>query len=454
MKFGQRLGHSVKHMPHGQVARLSPPLVMLSGFALLGLLGTLLLLLPMTSDIPLSWHQAVFTATSAVTVTGLTVVDTAQMSLFGQSVIPALIQLGGIGFMTIAALIMSSLGMRMPLQQQNMIRENLHSTSFRGLLGLVRLVILFTLTAEALGAVLLATVWVPAYGWLQGSWISVFHAVSAFNNAGFSILPHGLAPWVANPVVNGVMSLLFIAGGLGFVVLAELAEWPRRRALSLHARIILHGTLWLAVSATVALLLLEWSNPQTLGGLDSFVARLQAAWFQAVTPRSAGFSTIEIPARAAPATLLIRLLMFVGAGSGSTASGIKIGTFMVILLVARSFLRGSTQPAIFGRAIPEKTVFKAIAVALAGMLLIFVALFALTLVETDKSFIDLAFETVSAFGTVGLSRGITAELSVPGQLLLCVTMLLGRVGPISLGYFITTRAKPGIQYAEGHVHIG
>ena len=454
MRFLQWLGRSIKHMPHGQVIRLSPPLFMLGGFALLGVLGTLLLMVPMTSDIPLQWHQALFTATSAITVTGLTVVDTSQMTLFGQIVVLVLIQLGGIGFMTIAALIMSSLGMRMPMQQQNMIREDLHNTSFSGLVRLVRLVILFTLVAESAGALLLAAVWIPAHGWSQGAWISVFHAVSAFNNAGFSILPHGLSAWVASPVVNGVMSLLFIAGGLGFVVLAELIEWPRRRSLSLHARLILHGTLWLALSAMIAILLLEWGNPATLGGLDSLAARLQAAWFQAVTPRSAGFSTVDIPSLTAPTTLLIMLLMFIGAGSGSTASGIKIGTFVVILLVARSFLRGSTQPAVFGRSIPEKTVFKAIAVALAGMLLVFTSLFALTLTEAGKTFIDLAFEVVSAFGTVGLSRGITGELSVAGQLILCVTMLLGRVGPISLGYFITTRERPGIRYAQGHVHIG
>ncbi|MFD2438172.1 potassium transporter TrkG [Modicisalibacter luteus] len=213
----------------------------------------------------LSWHEALFTATSAVTVTGLTVVDTAQMNIVGQVIVLGLIQLGGLGFMTFAALMMALLGMRMPLQQQNMVRETLHNTSFSGLMRLVRLVIVFTLVAEGLGTLLLALAWVPEFGWQQGLWVSAFHAISAFNNAGFSILPQGLSPWVADPVVNVVMSLLFIIGGLGFIVLAELVEWRRHRKLSLHARIVLHATLWLSLGAMIALLLLEWGNPSTLG---------------------------------------------------------------------------------------------------------------------------------------------------------------------------------------------
>ncbi|TDX32753.1 trk system potassium uptake protein TrkH [Modicisalibacter xianhensis] len=454
MRFRQRLAKPLKRVPYGRVIPLSPPQVILLGFIALITLGTLLLSSSAVTGMPMSWHEALFTATSAVTVTGLTVVDTSQMSALGQIVVLGLIQVGGLGFMTFAALMMALLGMRLPLHQQNMVRETLHNTSYSGVMSLVRLVILFTLTAELAGALLLALTWVPEFGWAQGLWISTFHAVSAFNNAGFTILPQGLVPWVADPLVNSVMSLLFVIGGLGFIVIAELVEWRRQRRLSLHARIVLHATLWLSLGAMLLLLLLEWNNPSTLGGLESIFARLQAAWFQAVTPRSAGFSTLNMDLLTAPATLLIMLLMFIGAGSGSTASGIKVSTFVVVLLVARSFLRGSTQPAIFRRAIPEETVFKAIAVALAGMLLVFSSLFVLTLTETGKTFIDLAFEAVSAFGTVGLSRGITEELSVPGQLTLCVTMLLGRVGPISLGYFITTRQAPGIRYAQGHVHIG
>ncbi|GAB2784115.1 Ktr system potassium transporter KtrB [Halomonas shantousis] len=434
--------------------RFSPPELLLLGFALLSAVGTLLLHLPIAAYTPLAWNEALFTATSAVTVTGLTIVDTSGLTLFGQIVVLSLIQLGGLGFMTFTALTLLLLGMRLPLQQQKLLRESLSHTSFKDLVHLVRLIILFALIAETCGALLLAISWVPEYGPLKGAWFSVFHAISAFNNAGFSTWPDSLASDVANPLVNGVISVLFITGGLGFVVIAELIGRRRQAGLSLHARLVLLTTLALIGVSMIALLLLEWRNPATLGGLDGIGARLQAAWFQAVTPRSAGFNTVDTGALTAPSTLLTMLLMFIGAGPGSTASGIKVTTFVILFLVARAFLRGSAQPAALGRAIPEETVLKAVAVALAGMLLIFTSLFALTLTEPDKAFLDLAFETVSAFGTVGLSRGITGEMSLPGQLVLIVTMLLGRAGPITLGYFIATRRQRGIRYAEGQVHIG
>ncbi|MFC3286264.1 TrkH family potassium uptake protein [Litchfieldella rifensis] len=421
---------------------------------MLSAVGTLLLLLPMASTVPLAWHEALFTATSAVTVTGLVVVDTSQLTLFGQLVVLGLIQLGGLGFMTFAALTLVLLGMRLPLQQQRLIRESFNQTSFSTLAHLVRLVIGFALIAETLGTLLLVMTWIPRFGLWEGLWVSVFHAISAFNNAGFSTWPDSLTDEVANPLVNGVVSALFVIGGLGFVVIAELVQLPRQRSLSLNSRIVLHATLWLMLVAMGSLLLLEWNNPATLGGLDSIGTRLQAAWFQAVTPRTAGFNTLDTSELTTPTALLTMLWMFIGAGSSSTASGIKVTTFVVLLLVARAFVAGRPQPAIFWRAIPETTAFKAVAVALAGMLLIFLCLFVMTINEPEKPFLALAFEAVSAFGTVGLSRGVTSELSVPSQLAVIVTMLLGRAGPITLGFFITTRQRRGLKYAEENVQIG
>lgn len=454
LSFLQRFARPLRHAPHGWTPPLSPPQLLLLGFALLSALGTLLLLLPIAAHEPLRWHQALFTATSAVTVTGLIVTDTSTLTLFGQIVVLLLIQLGGLGFTTFAALVLLLLGMRMPLQQQKLVRENLNYSSFKDLRRLVLVVIVVALVAEAGGTLLLATTWVPEFGLQAGLWYSLFHAVSAFNNAGFAILPGGLFNEVANPQVNSVMSLLFIIGGLGFAVIAELTQWRGRRRLSLHTKVMLSATLGLTLSAMAALLLLEWNNPATLGGLDSITARLWAAWFQAVTPRSAGFNTVDISALTAPSTLLTMLLMFIGAGPGSTASGIKVTTFVVLLLVAHAFVRSTAQPAIFGRAVPEQIVLKAVAVAFAGLLLVFTSLLALTITEPGKAFLDLAFEAVSAFGTVGLSRGITDDLSVPGQIVVIITMLLGRAGPISLGYFLATRKSGGTRYAEGQVHIG
>jgi trk system potassium uptake protein TrkH len=433
---------------------LSLPELLLLGFMLLSSLGTLLLTLPSAADQPLTWHQALFTATSALTVTGLGVVDTPSLTLFGQIVVLSLIQIGGLGFMTCAAMMMVLLGVRLPLHHKRLISESLDHTSFNDLSHMVRLVVTFAFIVELGGTLLLAIAWVPDHGLAEGLWISAFHAISAFNNAGFSTWPDSLRHEVANPLVNAVIGLLFIIGGLGFVVIAELINRRSRARLSLHSRIVLHATLWLTLIAMACVLLLEWRNPATLGGLDSLGTRLQAAWFQAVTPRTAGFSTLDTGELSTPTALLTMLWMFIGAGSGSTASGIKVTTLVVLLLAARAFLRGQAQPVAFERSLPDMTVMGAVAVALAGILLIFSCLLTLTITEPGQGFLDLAFETVSAFGTVGLSRGVTSELSAPGQLALVVTMLLGRVGPISLGYLIAKRKVKGLRYAEGRIHIG
>ncbi|KXS38994.1 MAG: trk system potassium uptake protein TrkH [Halomonadaceae bacterium T82-2] len=454
MNYRQRIVRPLRYLPHGRVIRLSPPEILLFGFALLSGFGTLLLWLPISATVPLNWHEALFTATSAVTVTGLSVTQTADLTLFGQWVVLCLIQVGGLGFMTFAALTLVLMGMRLPLYQRNLVKESLNHTSFSELMTLVRLVVVFALVAEATGTLLLALSWVPRFGWSHGLWVSLFHAVSAFNNAGFSIWPDSLTSFVASPLVNLVISGLFIVGGLGFAVIAELLEWRRTRRLTLHARIVLQATFWLSLIGMLAVLALEWRNPATLGGLDSIGAKLQAAWFQAVTPRTAGFNTLDTGSLTDPTALLTMLLMFIGAGSGSTASGIKVTTFVVLLLVARAFIRGNSQPVAFNRSIPQETVIKAVAVALAGMLLIFTCLFLLTVTEPGKSFLDLAFESVSAFGTVGLSRGVTPDMSAGGQLTLIVTMLLGRVGPLSLGYLMSTQRDKGLRYARGSVQIG
>ncbi|HSH48905.1 MAG TPA: potassium transporter TrkG, partial [Halomonas sp.] len=374
--------------------------------------------------------------------------------LFGQIVVLALIQIGGLGFMTCAAMMMVVLGVRLPLHHKRLISESLDHTSFNDLNHMVRLVVTFALIMELAGTLLLAIAWVPDHGLAKGLWISAFHAISAFNNAGFSTWPDSLMREVASPLINAVISGLFIIGGLGFVVVAELINRRSRARLSLHSRIVLHATLWLTLIAMAWVLLLEWHNPATLGGLQGLAAKLQAAWFQAVTPRTAGFNTLDTGELSTPTALLTMLWMFIGAGPGSTASGIKVTTLVVLLLAARAFLRGQAQPAAFGRSLPDMTVMGAVAVALAGILLIFGCQLVLTITEPEQSFLDLAFEAVSAFGTVGLSRGVTGELSVPGQLALVATMLLGRVGPISLGYLIAKRKARGLRYAEGKVHIG
>lgn len=455
MRRWQRLKRPLRRSPHGSVIRLSPPELLLLGFTFLCALGALALWLPGSATRPLAWHEALFTATSAVTVTGLTVIDVGQdLTFVGQLVLTVLIQIGGLGFMTFAALTVLLLGARLPLSQQNLVREALGEIAFSDVRHLIKLVIAFALIVESLGTLVLALHWIPEYGWTDGAWHSLFHAVSAFNNAGFSTWSDGLVAEVDDPLVNVTITFLFIVGGLGFVIVNDLYRRRRWSRLAMQTKVVLLATFWLNVVAMALLLALEWRNPGTLGGMDDVFGRIQAAWFQAVTPRTAGFNTLDTAALTDASTLFTMLLMFIGGGSSSTASGIKITTFVVLLLTARAFYRSTESPTAFGRSIPQETVIKAITVALAGVLLVFLALFGLTITEREQRFLDLAFETVSAFGTVGLSRGITEDISLPGQLLLGITMLLGRVGPLSVGYFLATRQSRGLRYARGEIQIG
>ncbi len=449
--------------PRGPIIHLSPPEILLSGFLGLGMLGACLLKLPGMHQEGLSWLSALFTATSAVTVTGLSVTPLSDFTLAGQAVVLILIQLGGLGFMTIAALSLVMLGQRLPMHQTSLLREALNRSSSREIGRLLKIITAFAVTLELAGASLLALDWVPEYGWQEGLWLSLFHSVSAFNNAGFTLWPDSLMREAANPLTSGVIGILFMTGGIGFAVIGELRERRREHGwrvllqpsrFSVQTRLVIEATVALNLLSLVVILALEWRNPGTLGAMASHGERLLAAAFMAITPRTAGFSVIDSSEMTQASTLWTMALMFIGGGSGSTASGIKLTTFVVLLLTTRAFLRREPSPTLHGRRIGDDTVFKSIAVALAAMLLIFSMLFGLTITDPDHAFLTLAFETVSAFGTVGLSHGLTPELSPGGQLLIIATMLLGRTGPLALGYLLATRSRPGISYARTELSIG
>ncbi len=435
--------------------RYSPPVILAVSFAVLILLGALLLWTPWASPGPsLGFWQALFTACSAVTVTGLVVVDTGtQLTLFGQAVVLVLIHLGGLGLMSFAALTVMAMGGRFGLRGQRLVREAMDQTSPGDVLVLVRYIAVLALSLEAIGALLLALVWVPEMGLARGLWFSVFHAISAFNNAGFGLLPESLSPWAGDPLINGVITALFIIGGLGFTVLMDL--WRRRRfaTLSLHSKLTLTGTLVLALGAWLLILMFEWGNRDTLGGLP-VADRAWAAWFTAVTPRTAGFNTLDTGALALPSVLLIMFLMFIGAGSNSTASGIKVSTFMVVLLATRSFLLGRSQTIAFGRGIALSAVFRAHAVVVLSLMLLMLANFLLVILEPDLRPLDLLFEGFSAFGTVGLSRGVTTELSVAGQGVVMFLMFVGRIGPLALAFSLARPRAANLRYVEDQVQIG
>ena len=376
---------------------MPPPLALILVYATCILAGTLALKLPAAATVPVSWSDAAFTATSAVTVTGLSVLDTgSQLTLFGQAVVLVLIQVGGLGLMTFAVLILTMLALPVGVAHRQYLKEDLNQTSVAGLLDLVRTILRFVLLCELAGAVLLGFVFVPEFGWAAGTWASVFHAVSAFNNAGFALFPDSLTAWVGHPVINLVVPGLLILGGLGFTVVADLHRTRRWTGLSVHTKLMLAGTAGLLAWSTLSFAALEWTNPATLGQFDSLAVRAWASWFQAATTRTAGFNTVDIAGLENATTLMV-----IGVGSTSTGGGIKVTTFIVLLLATAAFFARRPDVNAFGRRLGHDQIMKVLALSMVSVLTILFALFVLLLFHEDD-FLDLAFETVSAFGTVGL----------------------------------------------------
>lgn len=431
---------------------LPPPAVLVVSYLSFILVGAVLLWLPVSHHGAMSVGEALFTSTSAVTVTGLILSDTgATFTGFGQAVIAVLIQLGGLGLMTFAVLVLGALGIPVGMPQRLILREDLNQTSLSNITVLTGIVLKVALICELVGAALLACVFVPEFGW-NGLWQAVFHSVSAFNNAGFALHPDSLTRWVGNPVVNLVIPALFILGGIGFIVVGDIYEKRRWRTLTLHSKLMLAGTCGLILWGTLAFGALEWTNPGTLGPLSTG-DRLWASWFQGVTPRTAGFNTVEIGAMHDSSSMLMMTLMLVGAGSTSTAGGIKVTTLAVLFLATIAFFRRRDELNAFGRSLGLDEVMKVLALTTLSLVLVMTGIF-LVSISHDGDFLDLAFEVVSAFGTVGLSRGATADLDGFGQGVLMVIMFIGRIGPLTLGFFLATHSVPKVRYPAGQVHLG
>jgi len=373
--------------------------------------------------------------------------------LIGAVLLALLIQVGGLGLMTFAALLLTMLGLSIGMPQRLALRDELGQTGLSELAVLVRVVILVAFTAEAIGAGILMFVFVPEFGWAQGFWQALFHAISAFNNAGFSLFPDSLSGYVADPVVNITIALLFIIGGLGFVVLADLNKQRRWAKLTLHSKLMLSGTGFLILTSWALFAALEWRNPATLGALDGTGPRLLASWFQAVTPRTAGFNTLDYAAMTDSTTIMTLGLMLVGGGSSSTAGGIKVTTLIVLALATLAFFRRQERLHIFGRSLGISEVMKVLALTALSIFLVLTGLFLVSLTY-QGAFIDLVFEVFSAFGTVGLSRGATSELDTFGRLIIIAIMFVGRLGPLTLAFFLATRSTPKVRYPEGKVFLG
>ena len=423
------------------------------------IVGTLLLWLPW-SHAPgqnVTLLDALFTATSALCVTGLIVVDTATAwSPLGRVILMLLIQVGGLGIVTLGTMVALLLGRRVGFQGRLRTAAQVSASGTGGVVRLVRTIFLISLGFETLGALLLYPSFAALHGPGRGAFYAFFHSVSAFNNAGFALYPDSLLRFAGNPAVILVLSALFIVGGLGFIV--HLNVWSNLRygrqfPLTLHSRVVLLTTLVLGVFGTVAVLGLEWTNPKSLGELP-LGGKLLMGFFQGVTPRTAGFNTVDYTLLREPTKLVTMLLMFIGGSPASTAGGIKTVTFFVLVASAWSMMRGRGELSAFGRRITLETVVKAGSVALLSTGLVIGALFLLTLTET-LPLMTTMFEAFSAFGTVGLSLSATFDLSVPGRLIIILLMYLGRIGPLTFALALVQEPHASnVKYPAEGVLIG
>jgi len=445
-------------MPEVWPFQLTPARILVMGFAGVIFLGAFLLTLPVATvdGQGLKFIDALFTATSAVCVTGLVVVDTGTtFTTFGKVVIISLIQIGGLGFMTMATLFFILIGKRIGLRERMVMQEALNQVSIEGIVRLTKYVIFATLIIEGLGALILTVSWLDDLGWPKALGYGLFHAISSFCNAGFDLFGEfrSLTGFVDDPVVNLVVSTLIIIGGIGFTVLADVYQKRSFRKYSLHTKMVLFITLVLLVFGTIMIFLLEQNNPKTLGHL-SLSGKVLASYFQSVTPRTAGYNTLDIAGLTTATQFFIVILMFIGASPGSTGGGIKTTTFGSLVAAVWAMVSGKPDVEIFRRRLPYDIVYKSLSITtIAGLLVIAVTM---TLTVTEKAdFLTVLFETVSAFGTVGLTMGITPKLSVIGKLLITMTMFAGRLGPLTLAFSLAYKQqKAMVKQPEEKIIVG
>ncbi|GAB4343998.1 MAG: TrkH family potassium uptake protein [Cyanophyceae cyanobacterium] len=433
--------------------------------------GTLLLWLPFSTTAD-GWGSpitALFTATSAVCVTGLSVVDISKFYTgWGQFFIMLLCQVGGLGYMTSTTFLLLLFGRRFGLRDKLALQQTLEMPGISGVIQLVKSIIAATLIVELTGVFLLLGVFVPSQGWDRGLWLSIFHSVSAFNNAGFSLFSDGLLGFQGSPLLNLAIGGLIVAGGIGYQVLVELYLWvrshperlpgshrrPDRFCFSLHFKIATTTTVVLLVLGTAAFLATEFSNPATLGDRD-FGVKLLAAAFQSVTTRTAGFNTVDIGQLTTASLFISIALMFIGASPGGTGGGIKTVTMRILVGATQSVLQGKETVVLHQRQVPVNVVLKAVAVFFGSLSAVILATTLLASGEPDIPFMELFFEAVSAFATVGLSTGITGRLSLFSQLVLVATMFVGRVGVLLLmGAIVGQPGRSRVRYPEEDLPVG
>ncbi len=441
---------------------MNPTRMVAGSFGVIILAGTLLLLLPAASRSGESagLMTALFTATSAHCVTGLVLVDTwRSWSPFGQVVILLLIQLGGLGFMTVLTLISLAMHRRIGLSERLLMVSTLNLNDMDGVVRVVRHALRGTFLFEGVGAVILAACFVPRFGLGRGIWYGVFHAVSAFCNAGFDLMGEdgpftSLVRYEGHPVVLLTIMALVVVGGLGFFVWEDLLAHKRWKGLSLYSKLVLGMTAGLLVFGAIFFLAVEYRNPATLGPMPGWKKVLNAL-FQSVTMRTAGFNTIDQAALRDSSAAMGIILMLIGGSSGSTAGGLKTATVAVLMLSLRAGLRGSEEVTLRGRTVSHRRVMNALTLALAASFLFLSGSMVLSVAE-GVAFLPAAFEVASAMGTVGVTMGLTPGLSVWGRLLLIGLMYIGRVGLLSfsIAFLAKGRGAGKVKYPTFDIMIG
>jgi trk system potassium uptake protein len=435
------------------------------GFIAVILSGTALLMMPFATHSG-QWNNpivALFTATSAVCVTGHVVVDTATyFSGVGQLIIMLLVQVGGLGYMTVTTFLLLLLGRRFGLKDKIAIQQSLDRRSLHGSAQVLKSIVATTLIFELTGAFLLLLVFVPDVGWSKGIWFALFHSVSAWNNAGFALFSDNLVGYQSSLLLNMVITGLIIFGGIGYEVILEFYLLGRERMLrqkmktvrSLNFRVAVSTTLCLLIVGTLAIWLIEIRNSATLGGLN-LPQQLLVAWFQAVTSRTAGFNTMDISKMTTAGLFVTIALMLIGGSPGGTAGGIKTTTARILASCTYAVLQGKESVVLYSRQVPNSLLLKAIGVTFGSLITVICATIIISLAEPKLDFIRILFEVVSAFGTVGLSTGITADLTDVSKLVLIATMYIGRVGILLLIAAILGNPKStALRYPEESLLVG
>lgn len=439
--------------------RLSGVQILALGFIIVILIGGILLSLPISSANGESTNflDALFTSTSAVCVTGLVTLDTGtHWNEFGQIVIMLLIEVGGLGFMSFATFIAVLLGKKITLRDRLLMQEAMNTFNIQGLVRMVRYVLGFTFAVQFFGALLLSTQFIPQFGLLKGIYFSIFHSISAFCNAGFDLFGgfSSVTAYSSNVVVLLTISSLIIIGGLGFTVWLELYNYRGLKKLSVHSKIVILITVVLLIGGTILMYLFEMNNPETIGHMG-FGDKLLNSYFASASPRTAGFNSVSTDGMTNSGKFLTIILMFIGGSPGSTAGGLKTATFGIVILTVISVIRGREDTQVFGRRFSKELVYKSFALLIIGMALVIGVSMLLSITDPNESFINILYEATSAFGTVGLTTGVTQRLSTAGKIIIMITMYCGRVGPMTVALaFLRNKKKQTHKYPEGKILIG